>query len=75
MIDDPVIANIPDVPDRIAYYKYFDNGRPVFGAKKQAAELGAEVETVLRQLRSLYPNSEFEIAGRNVRFKRGEVPK
>lgn len=68
MVD--VIARVPERPDRVAYYIYCREGRPVFGPKKSAALLGDQVGTVLRQLRSMMPNDEFEIVGQTVRFKR-----
>lgn len=53
------------------YYKHTNDGRPIFAAKRDAAELvGDTLDQVLRHLRILRPEREFGAMTRGQRFKR-----
>jgi hypothetical protein len=45
---------------RLRYYSHTSNGRPIFGAKREATPFsGQTLESVLRQLKQLRPGWEF----------------
>ena len=66
----PIIARVPVDDERVSYYQYCSDGRPVFGPKTKAAQLGKMLPMVLRQLQAMCPDYDFEVIGQSVRFSR-----
>lgn len=67
-----VIANVVPAPERIRYYKYMQDGRPVFGDKLDAVRVERPMACmIVSQLQSLYPSLEgLQIVEAEERFKR-----
>lgn len=58
-------------PRNVRYYKYTNQGRPIFTCKKEASDMyGADLETAQRHLQIMRPAWEIGVIQRGDRFKR-----